>query len=129
MSLTGERAIGQAVDAARGFGSAQGMANDDLARLCIVVEELIANLYEHGGVTERDDVQLTLCRDPNGIRISIVDPGMPFDSWSTPATVESESRGAKAGIRLVQAWAELVNYRSSSQGNRLELLLPVRRQY
>ena len=128
LRLQGVRAIGQAVDAARGFGAAQRMAKDDLARLCIVVEELIANLYDHGGVTERDDVQLTLCCDPMGIRISIVDPGMPFNSWSTAPTFKRENHGGNAGIRLIQAWAQLVSYDSSSEGNRLELLLPVRRQ-
>lgn len=128
MRLQGERAISQAVDAARGFGAAQSVAKDDLARLCIVVEELIANLYDHGGVTEWEGVQLTLCCDPRGIRISIFDPGMPFNSWSTTPTIERENHGANAGVRLIQAWAELVSYDSSGDGNRLELLLPVRRQ-
>ena len=128
MRLQGQRAISQAVDAARGFGTAQGLAKSDLARLCIVVEELIANLYDHGGVTERDDVELTCFCDPEGIRISIVDPGRPFNSWSTPPTVERDTRGGTAGTRLIQAWAELVSYNSSSEGNRLELLLPVRRE-
>ena len=127
MRVYGESPIAAAVDAARQFGSSQQLGKDELARLCIVVEELIANLYDHGGVTGRDEVQLTLCRDTRGIRIFIAAPGEPFNSWSSPPTTGIEAGGGGAGIRLIQAWTELVGYRSSSAGNELELLLPDRR--
>ena len=126
MRLRGPHAIGQAVDAARAFGEAQRLANEDLARLCIVVEELVANLYDHGGITEQDEVQLAFARHPQGIRVSIIDPGVPFDPWSAPQTAESMKRRGGAGTSLVRAWADLVSYRSSSDGNHLELLLPLK---
>lgn len=125
LRLRGERPIGLSIDAARQFGAEQLLTKEALARLCIVIEELIANLYDHGGVTDRDEVELTLRRDPQGIRIFMVDPGAPFNSWSAPPASEQEIRGGGAGIRLIQAWAELVSYRSSSGANRLELLLPL----
>ena len=50
-SLTGDDAVTQASDAARAFGELQWLGEDELARLSIVIEELIANLYEHGGVS------------------------------------------------------------------------------
>ena len=128
MRLRGDQAIRQAADAARAFGTTQQLANDQLARLCIVVEELVANLYDHGGLTEEDEIEFAMAGDPTGIRISIVDPGMPFNPWSAPPTAESSGRGGGAGISLVQAWAQSVSYRSSAKGNHLELLLPVKKE-
>jgi anti-sigma regulatory factor (Ser/Thr protein kinase) len=125
--LKGSEAIRMATDAARRFGEAQQLGDDDRARLCIVVEELIANLYDHGGLAEQDEVRLGLARDANGVRVSIVDPGISFDPWSTPQTPESVQRGGGAGVRLIRAWADLISYSPSSEGNHLELLLPVRR--
>ena len=102
-----------------------GLAHDEHARLAIVVEELVANLYDHGGVTEQDEVELAMSRDPAGIRVRIADPGIPFDPFSGPPPNENAELGGGAGLRLVKAWAELISYRSSDEGNQLELLLPV----
>lgn len=128
LHLRGERAIGQATEAARAFGIAQGLTRDDLARLCIVVEELVANLYDHGGVTVQDEIRLAFASDPKGIRITVIDPGTPFDPWSAPPTAHSMKGGGNAGTDLVRAWAEPIGYRSSGEGNQLELLLPFRRR-
>ena len=127
MRLQGSRAIGEAADAARHFGQAQRLAVYDQTRLCIVIEELVANLYDHGGVTEGDEIMLALGRDPRGVRISIKDPGIAFDPWSAPQTTDSLDPGGGAGIRLIQAWGERIGYRSSNEGNCLEILLPIRR--
>jgi serine/threonine-protein kinase RsbW len=124
LCLQGGGAIAQAVDAARAFGLAQRLADDDLARLCVVVEELIANLYDHAGVAEQDEVQFALAGDPAGIRVSIADRGTAFNPWS--AAIAPENRqGGRAGVRLIRAWAQLIRYHSSDNGNQLELLVPV----
>ena len=124
LCLEGDGAITQAVDAARAFGEAQELAGDDLARLCIVVEELIANLYDHGGVTQQDKVKFALARDPAGIRVSIIDGGRAFNPWSDPIAAEHR-QGGGAGVRLIRAWAHLIRYHSSDDGNQLELLVLV----
>ena len=124
LRLEGDSAIAQAVDATRAFGQAQRLTGDDLARLCIVVEELIANLYDHGGVTEQDEVQFALARDSAGIRVSIIEGGISFNPWSAPIAAEN-GQGGGAGVRLIRAWAELIRYHSSDDGNQLELLVPV----
>ena len=125
MLLAGGGAISQAAEAARAFGLAQQLAGVALARLCILVEELVANLYDHGGVGEDDEVGLAMARDSAGIRISITDPGLPFDPWSAALPAESDERGGGAGLSLIQAWAQQISYRSSGETNHLELLLPV----
>ena len=123
--LHGGEAVGDAVAAARGFGEANGLAKDDMARLCIVVEELVTNLYEHGGQAETDPIELSLARDAGALRIALVDSAKPFDLNAAPASSRPSERGAGVGIDLVRAWAEFVDYRSTSAGNRLELLLPL----
>ena len=90
------------------------------------IEELVANLYDHGGLTEQDHVELSLASEPDGIRVTIVDPGKPFDPWAAALQSERPERGGAAGIPLVRAWAQFVGYEASPAGNRLELLLPLR---
>lgn len=103
----------------------QWLADDELARLSIIIEELVANLYEHGGVTAEQQVELRLASEPGGIRITILDPGTPFDPRSAPTPRARPERGGGAGIDMVSAWAEYVDYQVTDKGNRLELLLPV----
>ena len=122
--LSGPEAVRQASLAARAFGEEQWLTEDELARLSVVVEELLANLYDHGGVTQDEAVELTLASEPGAIRITILDPGMPFDPRAAPRKEQPE-RGGGAGIEIVRAWAEFVDYQATPQGNRLELILPV----
>lgn len=123
--LKGANAVTQASDAARAFGEAQWLSEGELARLSIVVEELVANLYDHGGVGSEDEVRLELTSEPAGLRIVIVDFGTPFDSRQPPKKGGRPERGGGAGIEIVQAWAHLVDYEVTDRGNRLELILPV----
>jgi anti-sigma regulatory factor (Ser/Thr protein kinase) len=125
LHLRGDQAIRQAADAARQYGKMQRLAHEEFARLAIVVEELVANLYDHGGVAEQDEVELAMSRDPRGIHIKIACPGIPFDPFSAPRSDESMKHGGGAGLNLIRAWAELISYHSTDEGNRLELLLPV----
>src|SRR6187455_905380 len=64
--LSGSGAATEASTAARTFGEAQWLADDELARLCIIIEELVANLYDHGGVTKDHEVELQLESEPGG---------------------------------------------------------------
>jgi serine/threonine-protein kinase RsbW len=122
----GRSAIALAAGAAHRFGEAQRLSESDLARLCIVIEELVSNLYDHGGMAEADEVELTLVSEPDGIGVVLVDTGVPFDPWQAPMPTETPDRGGGAGIGLVRAWAQFVDYRTTDRGNRLELLLPLR---
>jgi anti-sigma regulatory factor (Ser/Thr protein kinase) len=123
--LSGSAAIAEATEAARAFGQSQWLGDDELARLCVVVEELVANLYDHGGLTETDVVTLDIAVEPDGIRVSIADPGNSFDPWRAPRKAEMPERGGNVGIDIVRAWASYISYSPSPEGNRLEFLLPV----
>jgi anti-sigma regulatory factor (Ser/Thr protein kinase) len=123
--LSGAGAIASAASAAREFGEAQWLSKDELARLCVVVEELVANLYDHGGMTEKDEVLLDFAVEPEGIRVSIEDSGVSFDPWRAPRKTDPPDRGGNVGIDIVRAWASYISYSPSPEGNRLEFLLPV----
>ncbi|MCF2514908.1 ATP-binding protein [Sphingomonas sp. G124] len=124
--LKGRNAVLQAVGAARAFGEAQSLTHDNCARLCIVIEELVANLYEHGGLTDEDRVELSMARAPEGTRVTIVDPGHPFDPRSAIPRGERPEGGGGAGLDIVRSWARICDYSATPEGNRLELLLPDR---
>lgn len=125
--LGGGGTIVEAVEAARAFGRSRRLAGEDLARLCIIIEELIANLYDHAGLTEQDEVELTLVGEAAGMRVTIVDAGEPFDPRTTPDSSPPD-RGGGAGLALVRAWTEILSYEVTGDGNRLELLVPFRFQ-
>ena len=100
--------------------------DEELARLSIVIEELVANLYDHGGLTEKDPVELGFLVVPDGIHVSIFDRGTPFDPWTARRQVEQPERGGGVGIDIIRAWAQFLDYRTSPEGNYLEFLLPLR---
>lgn len=123
--LRGPAAVSEASAAARVFAEAQWLSEDETARLCIVIEELVANLYDHGGVAADEEVALSLISEDRAIRLVLVDPGTPFDPRSAARGGPSPDRGGGAGIDIVRAWAVLVDYSRIEGGNRLELLLPL----
>lgn len=125
IELRGEDAVTHAIDAARAFGESEWLSEDETARLCIVVEELVANLYEHGGVGNDDPVELTLSSDGSVVRVCITDPGTPFDPRTAPRGNRHVERGGGAGIDIIHAWVDVVDYQVTPNGNRLELLLPI----
>ena len=64
--------------------------------------------------------------EPAGLRITIRDPGKPFDPPNIPAHLERFERGGGAGIGIMRAWAEFAGYAATPDGNQLEMLMPVR---
>jgi len=123
--LQGGDAVRQATEGTRAFADGRNLTADELARLCIVIEELVVNLYDHGGLTKEDQVELILAGEPGAIRVTIVDPGVPFDPRSAPMEQDNAERGGGAGIGIVRTWARIVEYDVTDAGNRLELLVPL----
>ncbi len=124
-SLQGPDAVRQGISASTSFGDAQWLSDDEKARLCVVVEELVANLYDHGGLSDTDVVDVSFKSTDEGIRIRIVDRGKAFDPRTAPSRLRTDQVGG-SGIDLVRAWAIFVDYSPSEDGNRLEILLPLR---
>ncbi|CAN5121812.1 hypothetical protein BH10PSE13_BH10PSE13_15000 [soil metagenome] len=123
--LDGADPVHRAVTIARAFAGDHDMAANGAARLAILVEELVMNLFDHAGVVAGDRVELGLLREEAGVRLVLVDPGAPFDPRESPDDGDAKipDRGGGAGLALVRAWAEIVEYRSAGGVNRLELRL------
>lgn len=124
LRLKGSDAIADALAAARAFAADQWLTDEETARLSIIVEELVTNLYDHGGLGHDHEIDLSFAVEPDGLHLVLLDPSAPFDPRSAPGGKRSE-RGGGAGIDIVRAWAEIVDYRQTEKGNRLEVVIPV----
>ncbi|MCL6684807.1 ATP-binding protein [Sphingomonas alba] len=124
LRLKGSDAVGQALAAARAFAEEQWLTDEETARLCIIIEELLTNLYDHGGLTADHEIEMSLIVEPDGLHLTLVDPSPAFDPRAAPSGRRSD-RGGGAGIDIVRAWAEIIDYRETREGNRLEVLMPV----
>lgn len=94
-----------------------------MARLCIVVEELITNLCDHGICETECEIGLELSRQSYGLVLVFEDNGAPFDPRTVSDAGDVPARGGGAGLRLVHAWSTIVGYQSANGRNRLELTL------
>jgi anti-sigma regulatory factor (Ser/Thr protein kinase) len=122
--LSGEDAVADAGAAAQLFAAEQWLTQDEGARLSIIAEELVANLYDHAGVTPEDEIELSFNVEPDGIHLTLIDRSPPFDPRTAPQREQPE-RGGGAGIQIVRAWAEIVGYETNPEGNRLLVVMPV----
>lgn len=124
--ISGAAPVTNAAKVARDFAVANGITGDDLSRLCVIVEELFANLYEHGGVGPDELVDLSLSRASDGVQIIVIDPGRPFDPRVARSGKRQSSRGGGAGIDIVREWASQIDYGVTDGRNCLELVVPLR---
>lgn len=125
IDVAGPTALGDAIASTHGFALDQGLGERDHARLCIVVEELITNLCEHGVCDTEHEIALELGRCDGGLALIVEDNGAPFDPRLAASKAVVPERGGGVGLHLVRAWAEILSYETRQGRNRLELLLPL----
>jgi len=128
IEVAGPTALGDAVAATRRYAAEQGLGDRDQARLCIVVEELITNLCEHGVGDVDCEIALEFRREPSAVGLVIEDNGVSFDPRTASAPAAVPTRGGGAGISLVKSWSEIVAYETIEGRNRLELNLKLDRE-
>ena len=124
LDVSGRAAARDAIEAARAFAEAAGVDGDRVARLVVVVEELITNLYEHGGLRSDETVCVELAATADELTLTITDSGHAFDPLSARTGDAVPARGGGAGIKLVRAWASQIEYCSADGRNRLLVRLP-----
>lgn len=124
--LSGPDAVHDATRAAQAFAAYADLDHSDASHLCIIVEELVINLYDHGALGTADVVELTLAPIDGGIALTLTDPGQRFDPSLTDAGLPTPDRGGGAGLKLLRSWARDIDYRVINGRNRLTLLLPCR---
>jgi anti-sigma regulatory factor (Ser/Thr protein kinase) len=117
-------AVAMLTEAARRFAADRCLAPAQAARLAILVEELVINACEHGGVADDQRIDLTLADETGGLIMILSDPGTPYDPRSHVASDMVPERGGGAGLDLVLQWAEIIDYRRIADRNELHLRLP-----
>jgi len=123
IDVAGPTAIGDAIAWTRRYAVDQQLGERDLARLCIIVEELVTNLCEHGVCDLDHQISIELYRQAAAIMARVEDNGAPFDPRAARTDGPVPARGGGAGINLVRSWAEIVDYESAGGRNRLNLRL------
>ena len=110
--------------AARDFGVLAGLDEADVSKLVIIVEELVTNLYDHGGLKLDDMFTIELSITGDEVSLVLVDPGEPFDPRISELDRAIPSRGGGAGLKLVRTWATSIEYEMRDGPNRLSVRLP-----
>lgn len=120
-----QQAVADAIGHARDFIARADCGADAEARLCIIVEELVANIIEHGSPPEMSEIGLRIDAIGADIGLTLSDGGLPFDPRSVdgPAVVPPD-RGGGAGIALVLSWAARMDYARIDGRNVLTLVIP-----
>ena len=121
--FSGETAAHEACEASRAFAELAGVDSKDAHRLCILVEELVLNAFEHGGAAV---AELALELDGRNICIELTDSGVPFDLEAASAEPVAKERGGGAGLAIVRSWARVIAYDRVAEVNRLTLVMPLR---
>lgn len=83
--------------------------NDEVAnRLCVIVDETVANMIMHGGLSDGQEFKLDLSQLASGARLEISDPGIEFDPVHWPPDGHSGPGGR--GIALTKGLAHDIEY-------------------
>jgi anti-sigma regulatory factor (Ser/Thr protein kinase) len=123
IGCNGATAVAVLTEAARRFSEDNGLVPTQAARLAILVEELVINALEHGGVADDQRIDLTLADETGGLILTLSDPGTPYDPRSHVRPDTVPERGGGAGLDLVLQWAEILDYRRKADRNELRLRL------
>jgi serine/threonine-protein kinase RsbW len=109
-------------------GSQAGLADDDVAKLELAVDEACANVIEHAhGHDSNKEVTVRATFDAATLRIEVVDEGEGFDPTAVPAVpVEQmvhDRRTGGLGLRVMRSLMDEVSYEIvPGERNRLRLL-------
>ena len=129
IALRGEAAELVRLEAfAEAFARNCGLADDERARLLVILEELFTNVVAHGykGEFEADSVAVALDWRRGRLTINFVDNGPPFDplAHSAPdldAPAEQRPIGG-LGIAIVRALVDRARYCRQGHHNHLHLV-------
>ena len=120
------------------FTSRHQLADEETARLQIILDELFTNVVDYGyeataGEERRDGhIEVALSLEGDRLIIEFVDDGCPFDPLTSPPPdldLPAEERPiGGAGIAIVRGLVDEAGYRRDGNRNRLTLGRTVRRQ-
>ena len=125
--ITDESAsVGQALEAIAGFCGHNRIDPTSTGKIAIISEELLLNLFDHGGGVQQGAIVLTLMAQAQAVRMVLTDHGPPFDPRAAgPFDGPDMERGGGVGLELIRNWAEIISYGTQDGENRLVLLVTV----
>jgi anti-sigma regulatory factor (Ser/Thr protein kinase) len=103
-----------------------GLQPRDRSRLAVIIEELLVNLYDHGGWQQDSEAILEIVANSDAVRLELHDNGPGFDPRHADRTAPIPVRGGGAGLALVRTWAEELAYHPGPPFNRLSLAYALR---
>jgi len=119
-----EAGVVRAIRAARAFAAQCALEPTTTDRLCVVVEEWLSNVIEHGEPAPGSRLVMRIDRSAAGLRLTVTDAGQPFDPRAAPAFEGPNTRrGGGAGLEIVRAWAQIADYRWTRGRNRVVLVV------
>ena len=114
----------------RAGGASLGVPEEQIDRLELCLNEVLANLVEHGGdAVASNPIQLELGTSPVlsgcGVQLVVCDRGEPFDSCQAdlrplPGSLEQASPGG-LGLLLVKTFCDEMHYRVLEGRNELRI--------
>ncbi len=118
------QSVSLALAAVRHFAARCGLPPDAASRLAIVVEELVANIVEHGAA-EGTEISLAVSLRGPEIALTVRDQGDFFDPRRARLPAVMPARGGGVGLALVREWSRIEEYRRTDGRNRLALAIPI----
>jgi len=124
-------AIGEIRRFIENFARSRAIADADLARVLIAVEELVTNIvrYGYGPGEAVGEARVTLKLDGGRFAVEIADNSRPFDPFAQPepdldAPIEARRIGG-LGLYIVKALMDQTRYRRDGAYNVVEISRPV----
>jgi anti-sigma regulatory factor (Ser/Thr protein kinase) len=109
------------------FCADQGLPNEAMFKVRLIVEELVLNLIDHATGSATNRIDLSIHVEPSRIVMLLEDDGNPFDPRSAPPFDKAKplaERGPRGmGIHLVRTMAEEMAYDRVDSRNRLRVTI------
>jgi serine/threonine-protein kinase RsbW len=120
----GNEAIREALTRAESYCEQAKCGENARAKLAIIVEEIVANIVEHGNCPAQTQIELSFARVAGEIVVTFVDEGERFDPRTSDAPGDlPPDRGGGAGIALVKAWTSALDWDYKDGRNHLRLVI------
>ena len=113
-----------ALEAAERFAQRAALAPATLARLRIVVEELVSNALRHGCNGNAVAIELALTADNGAVILDLADNCSAFDPTERRFDGPDRESGGGVGLELVRSWTRDIAYAHDGERNILRATLP-----
>ena len=119
--------LGRVQDRVEAFWREQGLPDDRKFEVLVSIEEVLTNIFRHGGTKDPADTEIEMRASVSGgeIEIQMMDNGPAFDPLAHPApkidAPLEERRPGGLGIHLVRQLMDRVHYERKSDRNWLTM--------